>query len=84
MVAPVGADGRVDFYNSATSVQLVADVAGYYLSDTTPPGPVTAPAAVPGSTTVALSWTNPTDDDFAGVVIRRATGSVAPSSVTAG
>jgi hypothetical protein len=31
VVAPVGADGNVDFYNGSTStVQLVADVSGYF------------------------------------------------------
>ena len=35
VVAPVGANGRVDLYNgSSGTTQLVADVAGYYLSGT--------------------------------------------------
>jgi hypothetical protein len=39
VVVPVGANGRVDLYNSAGSTQLVADVEGYYLSGTpTEPG----------------------------------------------
>jgi hypothetical protein len=39
-----------------------------------------------GTTTssVALSWTNPTAADFAGVMIRRAAGATAPASPTAG
>jgi len=32
VVVPVGADGHVDFYNHAGSVNLVADLAGYYVS----------------------------------------------------
>jgi len=32
VVVPVGADGKVDFYNTAGSVNLVADLAGYYVS----------------------------------------------------
>jgi len=33
VVAPVGADGKVDLYNnSGGTVQLIADVSGYYLS----------------------------------------------------
>jgi hypothetical protein len=43
VVAPVGADGRVAFFNgSAGTVHLIADVAGYYraaVADTTAPGP---------------------------------------------
>jgi hypothetical protein len=30
VVVPVGADGRVDFYNDAGNVNLLADLAGYY------------------------------------------------------
>jgi hypothetical protein len=30
VVVPVGADGEVDFYNAAGSVNLVADLSGYY------------------------------------------------------
>ncbi len=30
VVAPVGADGKVDFYNSVGSVNLIADLSGYY------------------------------------------------------
>ncbi|MGH3301040.1 MAG: putative Ig domain-containing protein, partial [Streptosporangiaceae bacterium] len=32
VVVPVGADGKVDFYNAAGSTDLVADLAGYYTS----------------------------------------------------
>jgi GH25 family lysozyme M1 (1,4-beta-N-acetylmuramidase) len=32
VVVPVGADGKVDFYNHVGSVNLVADLAGYYIS----------------------------------------------------
>ena len=35
VIAPVGDDGKVDFYNgSAGTVQIIADVAGYYLAGT--------------------------------------------------
>jgi hypothetical protein len=34
VTVPVGADGKVDFYNNSGSVQLVADLAGYYSSGT--------------------------------------------------
>ncbi len=43
--------------------------------DTTPPGPVTGLTITPDVLQNALSWTNPGDGDFAGVVIRRKTGS---------
>jgi DNA-binding beta-propeller fold protein YncE len=32
VVVPVGADGQLDFYNNSGSVNLVADLAGYYTS----------------------------------------------------
>ena len=41
--------------------------------DTTPPGSVSGVTVVQGvGSELALSWTNPTDADFAGVMIRRA------------
>ncbi len=33
VTVPVGPDGTVNFYNQAGSVQVIADVSGYYLSD---------------------------------------------------
>jgi hypothetical protein len=42
--------------------------------DTTPPAAVTALSATATAGTVSLSWTNPTDPDFAGVLIRRTVG----------
>jgi hypothetical protein len=41
--------------------------------DTTPPSLVTGLKAVSGSNIVTLTWQNPDDMDFAGVVIRRST-----------
>jgi hypothetical protein len=32
VVVPVGADGDVDFYNNTGSVELVADLEGYFVS----------------------------------------------------
>jgi GH25 family lysozyme M1 (1,4-beta-N-acetylmuramidase) len=32
VVVPVGANGKIDFYNSAGRVNLVADLAGYYMN----------------------------------------------------
>ncbi len=38
VIAPVGADGRVDFYNgSGATVQVIADVSGWFASSTTQP-----------------------------------------------
>jgi len=51
--------------------------------DTTPPGPVTAVNVVQGiGSDLTLSWTNPTDTDFAGVMIRRLAGTTAPLATT--
>jgi hypothetical protein len=30
VIVPVGADGRIDFFNSAGSTQVIADLAGYF------------------------------------------------------
>ena len=39
VIAPVGADGKVDIYNgSAGTVQILADVSGWFASGTTGPG----------------------------------------------
>ena len=84
----VGADGKIALTNSSSStVQLIGDVAGYFrnsTADTTPPGPVTGLTATLTATSVALSWTNPTNSDFAGVMIRRKAGTTAPASPTDG
>jgi hypothetical protein len=56
-------------------------------SDTTPPADVTALAGVQTSTSVALSWTPPSDSDFAGVIITFTpvvTGISQPITVPAG
>ena len=45
---------------------------------------MTGLAAVPTSGAVHLSWTNPTATDYAGALIRRATGTTPPSSPTSG
>ena len=49
-------------------------------ADTTPPGDVTGFTADPGPEQVALSWTNPTDSDFAGVMIRFRTDGTYPQN----
>ncbi|RME92537.1 MAG: hypothetical protein D6767_03010 [Candidatus Hydrogenedentota bacterium] len=42
-------------------------------TDLTPPGNVTSLTATPADSQITLTWTNPTDPDFAGVVIVRKT-----------
>ena len=49
-------------------------------TDTTPPGDATNFTAVPGNTIVSLNWTNPTDPDYKGVMIRYRTDGVYPTS----
>lgn len=51
--------------------------------DTTAPGAVSNLSATIGGGSATLSWTNPADDDFSSVTIRRSTGGV-PSGVTDG
>ena len=55
-----------------------------HAADNTPPGPVTALNGGSTNGVVHLRWVNPPDADFAGVTIRRAPGSVAPTSPTDG
>ncbi|MGZ6672837.1 MAG: hypothetical protein ACXVFM_10860, partial [Solirubrobacteraceae bacterium] len=52
--------------------------------DTTPPGPVTALVATAATNGMSLSWTNPRDPDLSAIVVRRALGTTAPSTVTDG
>ncbi|MEY4723381.1 MAG: hypothetical protein RLZZ324_894, partial [Candidatus Parcubacteria bacterium] len=48
--------------------------------DVTAPGPVTGLAASRKDADVTLTWTNPSDADFAGVTVVRRAGSVAPTA----
>ena len=53
--------------------------------DTTAPGPVTGLTVGDRTpTSIALSWTNPTDADLAEVIARRAKGTAAPGSASEG
>ena len=51
--------------------------------DTTPPASVSAFAAVAGNGQIALFWSNPSDEDFQGTRVARATGAY-PASPTDG
>jgi hypothetical protein len=53
-------------------------------ADTTPPADVTQFTAIPGNSQAALSWTNPADADFKGVMLRYRTDGVYPTSKTDG
>ena len=54
-------------------------------TDTTAPGPVSGVSVVQGvGSELSLSWVNPTDADFAGVMIRRTVGLIPPASPTQG
>jgi hypothetical protein len=57
---------------------------GSFPDDTAVPGPVTNVDATPNSSSIALSWSNPSDASPVGVMIRRALGSTPPTSPTAG
>jgi len=48
--------------------------------DTTPPGVVSGLRAIPSNGQVVLEWVNPGDADFAGVMLRRSTGSAPATS----
>ena len=50
------------------------------LGDTTPPGDITNFTATPGDRQITLSWTNPSDSDFAGVMIRYRTDGTYPQT----
>ena len=51
-------------------------------TDTTPPNDVTSFTATPSNGRVSLSWTNPTDADFKGVMLRYRTDGTYPTSKT--
>jgi hypothetical protein len=75
VIAPVGANGMVALESdSPGTVQLVADVSGWFLDNTVVPGPVINVAAITTTTTIGLSWTNPPQASLTGVLIRRAAG----------
>ncbi len=52
--------------------------------DTTPPGYITDLQATPRPEKVTFTWTNPTDDDFAGVMIRFRTDGTYPQDMNDG
>ncbi len=83
VIAPVGANGKVAIHSTSQgTVRIVADVSGWMSAApvSTRPGPVTNVQATPASTSIALTWTNPINPSFTGVMIRRAPGATPPSN----
>ncbi|GEM_PF-1945580 len=73
--------------NGHSTTQDYHALSGIYVlssDDSTPPGDVTNVTTTPGHGQVTLSWTNPSDSDFAGVMIRYRTDGTYPSSYTDG
>ena len=76
---PEGAAGACGYvFIGATSganctTQCGARVYALHVQDTMPPGPVTNFTATAGEGQVTLSWTNPSDVDFTGTMIRYST-----------
>jgi hypothetical protein len=68
-------------------VMMLPLAAASCASNRTAPGPVTGLNVRADSSTdtaVSLHWTNPTDADFTGVMIRRSGGAIAPATATSG
>lgn len=68
--------------NTALSAQFLFTTA--ISTDTTPPGDAVDFTAKPRNRMVALSWTDPSDADFAGVVVRYRTDGIYPVTETDG
>jgi hypothetical protein len=58
VVAPVGTDGKVDFYNYAGSVNLVADLSGYYTTGGAPWGNAIQVPGTAALNTGGAAWVN--------------------------
>lgn len=62
----------------------VATFATTAVADTTPPAPASSLSAVPGNGQVSLKWTNPSDSDLKGVMVRCRTDGTYPIDKTDG
>ena len=83
VIAPVGSNGKVALHSTSQgTVRIVADVSGWMSAAPVfaPTGPVTGVRATPASTSIDLTWTNPSDASFTGVMIRRALGATPPAT----
>ncbi|RMG44498.1 MAG: hypothetical protein D6718_09975 [Acidobacteria bacterium] len=59
---------------------IAAATLGAHAADTTPPGDVAKATAAARDSVVTLEWDNPTDADFAGVLVLRHAGSAVPDA----
>ena len=79
--------GRPSCCRLVLVLSLAAAATAGCAGDRTAPGPVTGlnvRAESSTDTTVSLHWTNPTDADFTGVMIRRSASATAPATATSG
>jgi IPT/TIG domain/Carboxypeptidase regulatory-like domain len=83
VATPAHAAGAVDVAVT-TPGGTATSVGAFTYQPVVPPGPVTGVSAVPASTSIVLSWTDPTAASFTGVMIRRALGATPPATATAG
>jgi hypothetical protein len=79
VLVAVGPDGKVDFHNASSgTVQVVADLAGYFAN---PPGPPTGITATAGNGQATVSWTAPSSNG--GSPITGYTVTASPGGATA-
>jgi Calx-beta domain/IPT/TIG domain/Cohesin domain len=69
---------RVKSQDAAGNLAVSGDFTFTTAQETLPPGDVKNFTALPGNGQVTLSWTNPSDTDFSGVLIRYRTDGIFP------
>jgi hypothetical protein len=84
--APIHTQGQVDVTVVTAYGQSAVTAADHYtFLAHTPPNPVTSVLVTARTTSsLTLSWTNPTNLELTGVLVRRAVGSTPPASVSDG
>jgi hypothetical protein len=82
---PIGPEATSSSYSFQDGfwATVVRGAGGGLPPDTLPPSPVTSFAALPLDTEIMLSWTNPSDGDFVGTLIRYSTQDF-PDTITDG
>ncbi|MDQ1247010.1 MAG: hypothetical protein QG597_1380 [Actinomycetota bacterium] len=85
VIAKIGTGGKVSFYNSTSSAQLIVDVLGWYAADalTGPAGPQ-GPAGARGEQGPAGAKGEPGVPGMPAVKLKDGTGAVIPSVVSVG